>query len=501
MMTHEKTVRPIFFKLLSLSLIIFGGVWAAKHQPAKAGNLQDVSVTLSNSRFSFEGTATAATTSDTMIDIAEPIGVGWVDGDDQATDPLVVGDTLTFPDEAVTTRTIQEIVDADTIIINDSLTATSRSFSLDQKSTLTISLTTQTYIAGDDTTSGGYFRVLVPAADSNNSDGDPDPGKFDADDDSASITCTGTNHVFTSGATGTNTGNSYYDSDYYHEYYCAYSGGDNNETVTITIDDIINPAPSASHDSGTAETYGIYVEHVDGSTSTVVDSTLVKVGAIEAVQVKAEVVPSLTFRIYGVTDSAINTNSICGLSTGDGLISTGTDLVSFTSLSTGSFSHGAQKLYISTNAADGATVTVQANDQLGLNGNACDGDTHNSGTDAYECIWDANVTSMTHTTEQDWTSTSDTGFAYSLDDGGDGTDDCNEAFDYNGAADTDDFNARHFPDGSETSPEQSAEEIFDTNSDPVNAAELYVCYRIIPDALTAAGDYYNYITYTATPQF
>jgi len=495
MISNKKTVRPFFYKLLAFSIIILSGVFIAKYKPVKAGNLTDVSVTLSTSRLSYQGSATAESTDDTMITIeADDL---WVDGDDQDTDPLVVGDSLTFVTDGA--RTIEEIVDEDTIVLNSSLGATSRDFALVTKSTLTVLFTTQNYILGDNTTNNGYFRVLVPAADSNNADGSPDAGYFDADDDSVTVSCeqtTGSDeHDFTLALDGKKaTGNSYYSTDYYHEYYCTYDGGAAGETIQMTINDIINPAPSASHDSGTAETYTIYVEHIDGNggSPVVIDSTKVKVGAIEAVKVSAEVEPSLTFTIAGVAASTVTTNEICGITTGAN--TTTVDSVPFGALTIGSFDYAVQELTVATNAVDGATVTAEANDQLGLNGGACDGDTHNSGTDAYNCIWDANVASMTHTTEQDWTSTSYTGFAFSLDNDDDS--DANPAFEYDDDGHT--FDARHFADAAESQSEQT---IFDTNTQPANDDDVYVCYKIIPDALTSAGDYYNYITYVATPQF
>ena len=57
--------------------------------------------------------------------------------------------------------------------------------------------------------------------------------------------------------------------------------------------------------------------------------------------------------------------------------------------------------------------------------------------------------------------------------------------------------ARHFADF------ESAQDPVDVfgPSTPTNSDSIYACYRIIADALTAAGDYYNYITYTATATF
>jgi hypothetical protein len=173
-------------------------------------------------------------------------------------------------------------------------------------------------------------------------------------------------------------------------------------------------------------------------------------------------------------------------------------------LSTGAFTHAGQLLTVTTNAVDGAAVTAIANDQLGRDGGACAGDTYNSGANAYTCIWDANVTSMTHLDstsgtpgEQNWdASSSSTGFGFALDDTPDTT---NEDFTW---GTTGEFYARHFADYDRGSASaQDPQLLFDTNNNPTNDDDCYVCYRAKADALTAAGNYYNYITYTATATF
>jgi hypothetical protein len=174
-------------------------------------------------------------------------------------------------------------------------------------------------------------------------------------------------------------------------------------------------------------------------------------------------------------------------------------------LSTGTFTHAGQLLTVTTNAVDGAAVTAIANDQLGKDGGTCSGDTYFSGTGQYTCIWDANVTSMTHLDsasgtpgEQDWDASSTApGFGFALHDDDATT---NEDFAYNDGTGT--FVARHFADYDRGSVDaQDPQLLFDTNSNPTNDDDCYVCYRIKADALTAAGNYYNYITYTATATF
>ncbi len=498
-----KNPRPIFIRLLVLSCLALFSSLASQINFSQAGNLIDVTATLSNSRLSFRGEVTGV--SGTLTDIAVESGYEYNSGD--PTDPLKVNDVLEM-DVTVDDPVIEEIVDADTLNLSVG-TSAGEGFYLAEKSDLTVSFVTQSNITGSDSDwSAGYFRVLVPAADSGSYDGTPDAGSFDFDNDTPTVTCSADNtdggdtHDFSGGIASGNGGQSVYGGTY-HIYRCNYSGGDDGDTITMTISDIINPAPKTNaqtnpHDTGTADTYTVIVEHMNGSTS--VDRTDAKVGVIEAVKVSAEVVPSMNFTISGI---GVGTTA-CGQQND---VATTADSVPFGQLADlQSFSHAAQLLSLSTNALDGATITAVANDQLGLGGTACPGDTYfGAGGNDYDCIWDANVTGMGSGDtgddgEADWgddtSLTADTstnrGFGYSLQQN---TADANLAFQYNDGGGT--YIARHFADPDAQDPVM----VFNTNSDPTNNASSYVCYRIVPDALTTAGNYYNYITYTATPQF
>ncbi|MEA2056495.1 MAG: hypothetical protein U9O78_02130 [Patescibacteria group bacterium] len=478
-------VKPIYFRLLAFSILILSLVFVGKIKKAQAGNLLDVSVTLTNSRVSYNGSVSGSG-AETRVDLSNP---AWVDGDDEATDPLKVGDTLTFATTGDVT--LNEIIDADTIRLSATVT-TDEAFYVDEKTEMSVVFTTVSDVTGSTANfTAGYFRVLVPAitSDTDDGDGEPDAGYFDYDTDTPTVNCVdGSSHTFGAATEEGVEGGATVDGADYHVYRCNYSGGGTGDTITMTINDIINPAPKAAHDSGTADVYSIIVQHMDGATT--IDSTTVKVGTIEAVKVSAEVVPSLSFSIAG--DTAAQTR--CGETTD---VTTTSDTVPFGELSTGAFSHAAQLLSVTTNAVDGVTVQAEANDQLGLESAACAGDTYNSGANAYTCIWDSQVASMTHETEQDWgepTPGSDNrGFGYSLDDDDSSA---NEAFNYDDAAGT--FMAKHFADAAES---QDPQTLFDSDSNPTNDADIYICYRIVPDALTSAGDYYNYITFIATPQF
>lgn len=488
--------KSSIIRLFLLFLLIAGLTVFAKTQRTQAANLQQVSVTMSNSRFSFNGVVAADPGGDTVVDIAAVGTYGGGSTDFDPTDLLVVGDTLVFSTSG--SRTVQEIIDGDTIVLSATVN-NSETFYLASTSELVAEFTTASVLTA------GYFQVLVPAATSNSTDGTPDQGYFDFST-GADVTCTGTGYTWgTATDLGAQTGG-ILPAGTWHVYECPYTTGAAG-TITMTINNtgVINPTPNDNHIAGVADTYGVIVRNVRASDDEVIDSTTVKIGAIEAVQVSATVVPSLTFEISGV-DAA---QTRCGASTD---VATTATSVPFGEIATAIFTNAAQELKFTTNALDGAVVTAVANDQLGREGLACS--TANTSTDKKDpanpppgsnytldpsagdhlCIWDANIVGMSATNQEAWTSitsTSGTGFGYSIEN----IDSALPTFTHGGGTN---FNARHFADA------QSGETpvaIFSSNSLPTNSDSIYVCYRIAADALTAAGNYYNYVTYTATATF
>ena len=505
MQRKTSLIRLFLFLLLIAGLTVF-----AKSQRTQAANLESVSVTMSNSRFSFRGQVSGTPGSDTSTPIIiDPAIADYTsNANTEITDALIMNDVITFTGATAGDRTITEIVDDNIISIDSAVATTDESFYLDETTDLTAVFNTNT------TATAGYVQVLVPAASTNNADGIPDQGYFDFGSGAApTVTCAGSggaSHTFGVGhgtATANQTGGDL-PAGYWHVYQCEYTTGGTNGTITMTIgsgadDAIINPVPTAAHVTGVADTYSVIVRNVNSATTpdTVVDSTTVKIGAIEAVRVSATVVPSLTFTITGQADSLTR----CGTTTD---VTTTASSVPFGEIATANFTDAAQELKFTTNALDGAVVTAIANDQLGRGGSACD--VANAGTDKkttllanytidpsaneHLCIWDANIIDMTQNSEQAWTTittTSGTGFGYSIEN----IDSASPTFTYGTGTD---FDARHFADAQSGDTPVT---IFGSNLLPTNSDSVYVCYRIAADALTAAGDYYNYITYTATATF
>jgi hypothetical protein len=101
---------------------------------------------------------------------------------------------------------------------------------------------------------------------------------------------------------------------------------------------------------------------------------------------------------------------------------------------------------------------------------------------------------MTPAAAADWNSVTgdQIGFAFTL---GAATDGVTRDFHYNDGGAT--YNARHFAD---LSAGNSPEKIFSRGGGALDD-QVEVCYRLTPSATNVAGDYENYIVYTATATF
>jgi len=488
--TAPKTSQKII--LIPLLLVIFFGVAMITkiNHKYQAASLTTVSVTSSNPRPSFRGALAAGNAALSTQVIINTTANAYPS---TSSAQLVQGDTLLIGEggslgsyplastSSLSTFSITSALAAGDADTGDDVIATS-------SANLTVRFTTANAIAN------GRFRVLVPAlaSDTASADGIPDGGFFDFATTAPTVTCptpatttydfvtgTATASAITVGATD------------YHVFECAYSGTgaittdfDDAPNGPIIIANLINPAPKASHTTGTADTYGVIIQHLNSSFNTI-DNTTVNIGVIEAVKVTASVPPQITFQILGIASGA----TACGATTG---VTTTPASVPFGEISISAFSNAAQSMNVSTNAVGGFAVTAIENDQLGRDGAACAGDpTISSNT---SCIADArgNNGTMANGTSDEWTNTTNKGFAYSLQDPNTTT---TEAFAYNESART--FSSRQFAD---SEAGDSPVSIF-SSTGPSDNHNIFVCYRIIAGTTTAAGNYENYITYNATATF
>lgn len=459
------------------SLLLFALFINKYAQQSYSASLASTSVTLSNARLSFKGKLAAGNVVGTTLATINTT-VGAAPSTDSAQlvegDGLAIGEAGSLGTYAVASTSSNAIINLATppgALVAGDADAGDDVIST-QSATLTVRFTSASAV------NGGKFRVLVPAETTNTTaaDGIPDAGKWDYGTTAPTVTCpTGPNYTF--GSVVQSASSVTLNGQDYHSFVCPYTGtGTAGTALTMTIDSLINPAPKSDHIKGTADTYNIVVQQLD-SADVVVDATSTAVGVIEAVKITASVPAQITFRILGVASGT----ALCGTTT---TVTTTPASVPFGEIAIDAFSVAAHGLAVSTNAANGYAVTAIENDQLGRNGAACAGV---NGTGVNTCIPDAEVASMDFETTQAWASTANKGFGFTLHDLNSTTlEDFSYATGY-----------RHFADEADL---ETAEQIF-SNTSVADNQNLFVCYKVVVAPTTAAGNYENYVRYTATATF
>lgn len=132
----------------------------------------------------------------------------------------------------------------------------------------------------------------------------------------------------------------------------AQSGG----ACTTSLPKLINPTKSVT--AGTADLWSVNLATQNAS-SVELDTGRARIGTIDAVEVKAEVDPTLTFTIAGIADATALGPLATGCSdtTNSGIASTAT-LVNLGILANGAINESAQKLTVSTNASGGYVISA-----------------------------------------------------------------------------------------------------------------------------------------------
>jgi hypothetical protein len=481
---HLFSIRGLVSVFTAVSL--FAGASFLLHPQSQSASLTETSVTLSNSRLSFKARLATGNTVGSSIVTIETTGNATHTSESTAQiridDALTIGTgsyTVLDTNPPGTFRTTSALLSGDN-------TAGTTAFSA-QETDLAVRFETATAIAN------GSFRLLVPAASADANDGEPDPGFFDYNT-APTVQCPGdtTGYTFAAGAAAES--DVTINGQVYHAFTCEYTGAGGVATdfttgQLFTVSDLVNPAPRAGHVDGEANSHTLLIQHLDTG-NVVQDSTAVAVGVIEAVKITATVDQTIAFTIDGVASST----SKCGVNTD---VTTSALEVPFGTLSLSDFVNAAQELTVSTNGIDGYVVTAIANDQLGLDGGTCTGDDISD----IECISDSrgDNASMTHTTIDEWDTTSVKGFGYSLAIGGADFGTPATPFEYDTSTGTcsGTFCAKQFADAENT---QVAQQIMSSTS-VADAHQIDVCYRIIPAVTNAAGEYQNSVTYTATATF
>lgn len=476
--------------LLGLSVGFF---FLLKPKPIPGAELTSVKDTLSSSRLSFIGSVASSgnTAGGTTLTIKTSSLPGWATSDANfnlfSADTLHVGSTTDY--------TVIDIIDdaSDNKILlypglsssdideNDPVIAT-------RSAQHTVTFTPISVI------NNGYYRIRLKATAGGAGDavddwidGIPDADGFDfrSSFNTSWISCpdSGVASIEYSGDTHCPSG--------YSCVFCSYTGNNTLAQKTLTVGTTaaaqqpINPAPSStSKTMGQADTYVFYVDHLDSSYAGV-DSTSGKLAVVESIRVTATVDPTIELTIAGIATG----ETACGSALD---VTTTATSVPFGSVSITNFTNAAQNITVSTNADEGYAVTTLASDQLNLiTGTGVD-----TGTNIPDTPGDD--TAASHTTKDEWESTSTKGFGYSLEN----VDANTISFEYSdtdggctGGAGT--FCAKQFADNSTV---EAAQTIFNsgTTADSENA---YVCYRIIVASTQEAGTYTNAITYIASATF
>ena len=475
-------------RLKLLTAFLLTGLLALVYpQELDSANLTSVADTLSTSRLSYYSQLSGAHTVGATLLTVKTSGVPST-----TTANLFAGDTVMIGDgETATSYTVDDIFDTDEFQITSGLGSGDVEdgdvIIATRSATHTVTFTTATAFPN------GAIRVLIPSGTNANNDGIPNHDGFDYGVTAPSLTAPTSGGVTSwetatataSAGTGCTAGN--------HCFEARYNGTNSvNASLTFTIggtNNLITPAPGASHTAGTADTYSVTIQHLRDRLNNyaVADSTVVKIAVIESVRVTATVDPSLTFTIAGAASGA----SRCGTTTDVTTTATG---VPFGSVSLAAFNDASQTLSAVTNGDGGYAVTMISDDQLSVGGDHTT-EIVNTDCDSENC---------TDATSGEWSTENDvSGFGFSIQN----VDASTVPFEYSTATGncTGTYCARMIPStatASET-PDDSdtALSIMSKTTIPTTTEDMYVCYRLTVATTQTAGDYENNITYVATATF
>lgn len=258
-------------------------------------------------------------------------------------------------------------------------------------------------------------------------------------------------------------------------------------TITVVVPNMVNPTPwlgtgTTPHVQGTADAYKIYIATRDGSQN-VLDSTNVVVAPIEGVLISATVDQTLSFTVAGIASGQTACNATTTVGTTSYSVPWGTLAIA------NQFSNAAQLLSVSTNASNGYLVTIEQNDQMGMNGGSCP--TVSAG-EAQDCIKDTACDAGTcnYANYGNWATATNNGLGYSLA----SVSGTPASFYWGGASN---WYAKALPDQEASLAKQTIM----SATGPVSNNQADVCYRISISGTQPAGYYYNKVKYTATARF
>jgi len=468
----KKTIyRSIFFLFIFFQVTI---IYINSASQVDAATFTTGYTTMTNSRFSYLGTvASTVTTGDKDVVIKTS---GQSDND---TGNLFPNDAVCFNNSSSNgcnsqvEYTVGQVLNSSGFNVSTGITGgllEDDRVVASQSSRLAISFTPT------DVTGVANLRVYVPAATTNNADGIPDTGKFDANTLGTNITATGVLSISGGSATITNASATYTTTTLggskYHNILVPVETLAAGTQYTFTIghastvkDRFINPSPSGtSHTRGVGDKMVITIQTEDASAN-IIDKADTGITPNDGVFVSAYVPTSVTWTISSVAAS----QSKCGTTTSIATTADNTSGVTVpygTIFNSETFFNAAHTHTVTTNAGGGYVLQVTEDGALKKDGSSpsiadgtCDG-------------------SCSTTTAAAWATATNNGFGYTLA----GT---NAAFS--------NPNYKVF--------DSTGFQTIASNTSTISGDTVDVCYRLSVDGTQQAGLYYNKLTYQAYPRF
>ena len=471
----------------------------------EAATFASSSATLTNSRLSYKGGVASggASSGATQVDI-DTSG-----NPDNNTNHLFPKDVVCFPDQGENgckgsvNYTVGTIIDSDTFSITSGLSTT-----LVGTDWVIASSSAQHQIVFTTVSSvnGGKLKVRIPAASSGYNNGIPDSTGFDANlltnaniNTYTSVACSGGCGATMGSATLSYASNN-------HIVTIPFTGTlPSGKTVSITIGSssdanyqFNNPAPASGHTQGTADRYQIRIEETDGSDN-VIDYSEVKVAVVEGVLVSATVEETIELIVgAGTADSG----TICGVTRTGGSIDTTPYSVPFGSIITyDTFYDAYQTVEVRTNAVNGYSVTIEEDDQLNKDSDACDSPSNSGADETDGCIKDTtcDATNCDQVAKGTWKTATNNGFGFSLENVT-GTD---AMFLFNNTDAGCSTNSSPFFCAKQIADMQAGETKvqFMGRTSPTAVSKVNVCFRLSISTTQPFGYYTNRLKYIATASF
>lgn len=471
-----KRTRQHYFSLLLCLALSF--IACKQTMAAVTGSLQTFP---SDSRLSFRGKLATGNVAGTSLAVIQTAPDATEDIYSTSSAQLISGDYISIGSVSYQVATISSIVRNDEIPLNDVLTTSN----IAEGTTVihSVSAPIKFEVTSSEVNPGDTFTFYLQAASVSAStvanDGLPDPDGFDFNS-TANITCP----ADSTASAGIPASDGYS----HHQFTCTYTGETaTNQSLIFYVNDLLNPTSKAGENVETLEIMSVLFSQRDSLGEQLYFNNNF-IGFANSVKMIVRVAPQLTFKLEGLANNV----TACGRTTS---VSTTGFLVPFGSISNLQLSNAAQKMTVTTNAANGYVITSVANDQMNLLNMGCAG----SGVGNDYCIPGFGTPGVASA----WDAVESAGaFGYSMEViSGDTylngtTPNVTPAFTYNGVNSISTGWSSFSDKSAGASPVQIINNLRSTNGDQVN-----ICYQINSASTNVPGQYETSVTYTVTASF